>query len=142
MADMSSTPTTPSSPPTSDGLEEMVSQLLNSEGPWATYAQLTQLRRAQTDDLRLRGLMEIVRSLIVRDFLARPKGMQAVPKLTAEFLNNFDRFNLSAQEGYLVSLIDGRLDVQKLLVLSPFDQFTALFNLASLEHQKAITIPS
>ena len=67
--------------------------------------------------------------------------MQAIPKLTAEFLTNFDRFNLSAQEGYLVSLIDGRLDLQKLLILSPFDQFTTLFNLAKLQNERAITVP-
>ena len=65
----------------------------------------------------------------------------AVPKLSAEFLTNFDRFNLTAQEGYLISLIDGRMDLQKLLVLSPFDPFTTLFNLAKLQHERAITIP-
>ena len=64
-----------------------------------------------------------------------------MPKLTAEFLSNFDRFNLTAQEGYLMSLIDGRLDLQKLLILSPFDQFTTLFTLAKLQHERAITVP-
>ena len=67
--------------------------------------------------------------------------MQACPKLSAEFLTNFDRFNLTAQEGYLISLIDGRMDLQKLLVLSPFDPFTTLFNLAKLQHERAITVP-
>ena len=84
---------------------------------------------------------EILRTTIVRDFLAHPKAMQAVPKLTAEFLSNFDRFNLTAQEGYLISLIDGRLDLQKLLILSPFDPFTTLFNLAKLQQERAITVP-
>ena len=67
--------------------------------------------------------------------------MQAIPKLSAEFLTNFDRFNLSAQEGYLVSLIDGRMDISKLLILSPFDPFTTLFNLAKLEYERAISVP-
>ena len=40
-----------------------------------------------------------------------------------------------------MSLIDGRLDLQKLLILSPFDQFTTLFNLAKLQHERAITVP-
>jgi hypothetical protein len=79
--------------------------------------------------------------MIVRDFLAHPKGMQAVPKLTADFLTNFDRFNLNAQEGYLVSLIDGRFDIQKLVILSPFDPFTTLFILAKLQQERAITVP-
>ncbi|MGZ5432862.1 MAG: hypothetical protein ACXWH7_08015, partial [Thermoanaerobaculia bacterium] len=76
-----------------------------------------------------------------REFLAQPKGQQTAPKLTAEFLSNFDRFNLNAQEGYLVSLIDGRLDVQKLMILSPFDPFTTIFILAKLQNERAIVVP-
>jgi hypothetical protein len=98
-------------------------------------------RGAYPDDLSLRGYTEIVRNNIVRDLLSNARGMQATPKLSAEFLTNFDRFNLTAQEGYLISLIDGRMDLQKLLVLSPFDPFTTLFNLAKLQHERAITIP-
>ena len=41
-----------------------------------------------------------------------------------------------------VAAIDGRMDLQKLLVLSPFDPFTTLFNLAKLQHERAITIPT
>ena len=86
--------------------------------------------------------MEIVRNTIVKQFIEHPKGMQAIPKLSAEFLTNFDRFNLNAQEGYLVSLIDGRINVQKLLILSPFDPFTTLFTLSKLQHERAITVPA
>ena len=119
----------------------LVGDSLKQYGVWHTYAKLNEARNAYPSDLSLRGYVEIVRNMIVRQFLEHPKGMQAVPKLTAEFLTNFDRFNLSAQEGYLVSLIDGRLDVQKLLILSPFDPFTTLFNLAKLTQERAITVP-
>lgn len=119
----------------------LVGDSLKQNGVWHTYAKLTEARTAYPNDLSLRGYTEIVRNVIVREFLGHPKGMQAVPKLSAEFLTNFDRFNLSAQEGYLVSLIDGRLDFQKLLILSPFDHFTTLFNLAKLQHERAITVP-
>ena len=119
----------------------LVRDSLNAHGVWHTYAKLMEARRAYPNDLSLRGYVEIVRNVIVRDFLAHPRGQQAVPKLTAEFLTNFDRFNLSAQEGYLVSLIDGRLDIQKLLILSPFDPFTTLFILAKLQQERAITVP-
>ena len=108
---------------------------------WHTYLKLVEARGAYPEDLSLRGYTEIVRNNIVRDLLSNPKGMGAVPKLSAEFLTNLDRFNLTAQEGYLISLIDGRMDLQKLLVLSPFDPFTTLFNLAKLQHERAITIP-
>jgi hypothetical protein len=119
----------------------LVGDSLKQNGVWHTYAKLTEARTAYPNDLSLRGYTEIVRNVIVREFLGHPKGMQAVPKLSAEFLTNFDRFNLSAQEGYLVSLIDGRLDLQKLLILSPFDHFTTLFNLAKLQQERAITVP-
>jgi hypothetical protein len=123
---MSANPITPPKPEWA----RLVGDSLKQNGVWHTYAKLLEARRAYPNDLSLRGYVEIVRNTIVREFLAHPKGMQAVPKLSAEFLTNFDRFNLSAQEGYLVSLIDGRLDLQKLLILSPFDPLTTLFTLA------------
>ncbi|HEX9501244.1 MAG TPA: hypothetical protein VGA10_06275 [Thermoanaerobaculia bacterium] len=119
----------------------LVPDSIKQYGVWHTYLKLVEARGAYPDDLSLRGYTEIVRNNIVRDLLANSKGMNAVPRLSAEFLTNFDRFNLTAQEGYLISLIDGRMDLQKLLVLSPFDPFTTLFNLAKLQHERAITIP-
>jgi hypothetical protein len=119
----------------------LVADSLQQHGVWHTYLKLAEARTAYPEDLSLRGYTEIIRNTIVRDFLAHKKGLNAVPRLSAEFLTNFDRFNLTAQEGYLVSLIDGRFDLQKLLVLSPFDPFTTLFNLAKLQHQRAITVP-
>jgi hypothetical protein len=119
-----------------------VAESLKQNGVWHTYGKLVEASKTYPSDLSLRGYVEIVRNTIVRDFLGNPRGMQVVPKLTAEFLSNFDRFNLNAQEGYLVSLIDGRMDVQKLLILSPFDQFTTIFILAKLQNERAITVPT
>lgn len=130
----------PMAPPKPDWAR-LVGESLRQHGVWHTYGKLLEARRAYPDDLSLRGYVEIVRNSIVRDFLAHPRGVQAVPKLSADFLTNFDRFNLNAQEGYLVSLIDGRLDVQKLMILSPFDPFTTIFILAKLQHERAITVP-
>jgi hypothetical protein len=127
-------------PPTPDW-SRLVGDSIKQNGVWHTYAKLVEARNAYPGDLAVKGYVEIVRNTIVREFLEHPKGMQAVPKLSAEFLTNFDRFNLSAQEGYLVSLIDGRMDLSKLLILSPFDPFTTLFNLAKLAHERAISIP-
>ena len=119
----------------------LVGDSLKQNGVWHTYAKLNEARNTYPNDLALRGYVEIVRNVIVREFLEHPKGMQAVPKLSAEFLTNFDRFNLSAQEGFLISLIDGRMDISKLMILSPFDPFSTLFNLAKLQNERAITIP-
>lgn len=114
---------------------------MRQHGAWHTYSKLLEARRAYPEDLSLRGYVEIIRNTLVREFLAHPRGMQAVPKLSAEFLSNFDRFDLNAQEGYLVSLIDGRFDLQKLIILSPFDPFTTIFILAKLQNERAITVP-
>lgn len=130
----------PKAPPVPDW-SRLVADSIVQHGPWHTYLKLVEARGRYPDDLSRLGYTEILRNMIVRDFLHHPKGMQAMPKLTPEFLTNFDRFNLTAQEGYLVSLIDGRLDLQKLLLLSPFDHFTTLFNLAKLQHERAITVP-
>ncbi len=119
----------------------LVGDSLKQYGPWHTYSKLMEARGAYPDDLSLRGYTEIIRNMIVRDLLSHPKGLQAVPKLSAEFLTNFDRFNLNAQEGYLISLIDGRMDLQKLQILSPFDPFNTMFIIAKLVNERAITIP-
>jgi len=137
---MSANPIPPPARPGPDW-SRLVGDSLKHHGLWHTYGKLHEARRAYPDDLSLRGYVEIIRNTIVRDFLAHPKGMQAVPKLSAEFMSNFDRFNLNAQEGYLVSLIDGRLDIQKLIILSPFDPFNTVFILAKLQAERAITVP-
>ena len=134
---MSSVPMTSPTPDWS----RLVGDSLKNNGVWHTYAKLVEARDAYPSDMSVRGYVEIVRNTIVRQFLEQPKGMQSIPKLSAEFLTNFDRFNLSAQEGFLVSLIDGRLDISKLLILSPFDPFNTMFILAKLEHERAITVP-
>jgi hypothetical protein len=128
------------SPPKQDW-SRLVGDSLKQNGVWHTYGKLLEAGRVYPHDLSLRGYVEIVRNTIVREFLAHKRGLQAVPKLSADFLSNFDRFNLNAQEGYLVSLIDGRMDVQKLIILSPFDPFTTIFILAKLQHERAITVP-
>lgn len=119
----------------------LVGESLKQNGVWHTYAKLIEARGVYPDDLSLRGYVELVRNTIVRDFLAHPRGLQAVPKLSPDFLSNFERFNLNAQEGYLVSLIDGRLALQKLMILSPFDPFTTIFILAKLQNERAIVVP-
>jgi hypothetical protein len=139
---MSAPPPSSATSPRKQNWARLVADSMKQYGAWHTHAKLLEARRAYENDLSLRGYVEIIRNTIVREFLGHAKGMQAVPKLTAEFLSHFDRFDLNAQEGYLVSLIDGRMDVQKLIILSPFDPFTTIFILAKLEHERAITVPS
>ena len=134
---MAANPSTPAVP----DWARLVTDSMKQYGAWHTYNKLIEARQMYPNDLGLLGYVEIVRTAIVREFVSTPKGLQAIPRLSAEFLTNFDRFNLNAQEGYLVSLIDGRLDLQKLTILSPFDAFNTFFILAKLQQERAITVP-
>lgn len=120
---------------------QLVGDSLKQYGAWHTYKKLLEAKKTYPADLRLRGYIEIIRNQIVREFLSHPKGLNAVPRLTADFLTNFDQYNLTAQEGYLISLIDGRLDIQKLLKLSPLDALATIFALANLLNETAISVP-
>lgn len=117
-----------------------VAARVKAEGNWAALTWLQQERTRNSGDLSLRGYIEILRASIVKDFLGAAAGMKSVPKLTPDFLNDFDKFNLTAQEGFLISQIDGRTNLEKLLKLSPFDPFTTLFSLARMHHMRAIEI--
>lgn len=118
-----------------------VQQSIENRGLWETYEELAPQAAKEHSPL-LQGYVEIIRTTIVRGFLERSMEMKAVPRISPLFLSDFDRFNLNVQEGFLISLIDGRSTLQALLKLSPFDHFTTLFNLAKLHNQQAITLPS
>jgi hypothetical protein len=126
--------------PATDPWPQLVADRLKTEGQWAALAWLQQERKSKPSDLALRGYVEIIRAAIVRDFLGQAKGTKSVPRLTPDFLNDFDKFSLSAQEGYLISQIDGRTNIEKLLKLSPFDPFTTYFSLARMYQVHAIEI--
>lgn len=118
-----------------------VQQSIETRGLWETYEEIA-AQAAKEATPALQGYVEILRTTIVRDFLGHSKELKAVPRISPLFLSDFDRFNLNVQEGFLISLIDGRSTLQALLKLSPFDHFTTLFNLAKLHNQQAITLPS
>jgi hypothetical protein len=121
-------------------LATVVAARIKAEGNWATLEWIQAERKLRGSDPVLRGYVEILRVTIVKDFLALSKGTTAVPRLTPDFLNDFARFNLTAQEGYLISQIDGRTAIEKLLKLSPFDPFSTLFSLARMENVRAIEV--
>ena len=129
-------------PPASRSFSDQVATSLKTNGIWPTYKRLLEYLATSPDNRFVFGTTEIVRNLIVRDLIGGPQGMALVPNLTPEFLSDFDRFDLTVQEGYLVSLVDGRLTIAKIMKLSPFDHFTTLFSLAALSSKGVITLPS
>jgi len=119
----------------------MVSAGVKHSGVWPTWLHLLETRKAHPDDLSLRGYCEILRNQIVRDVVERSSEGGSTPALSRAFLDDYSRFSLNAQEGYLVSLIDGQLSIEKILKVCPFDHFTTLFALAKLLYVGAIELP-
>src|SRR5438094_8790832 len=87
----------------------LVPDSIKQYGVWHTYLKLVEPRGAYPDDLSLRRYTEIVRNNIVRDVLANLKAMNTVLRLSAAFLTNVDRFHPTPHEGYMISLIHGRM---------------------------------
>ena len=123
-------------------LSVRVGEFMRAKDPWQTLARIDSLPDRERRTLAVRGLREIVRNVIVRDLLAGEERMSAVPRLTPDFVEDFERFDLTVRDGYLVSLIDGRSSIQSILKLSPVDPFTTLFAIARLHHKKVVTLPS
>lgn len=119
----------------------MVAAGVKHSGVWATWLHLVESRNAHSADLALRGYCEILRNQIVRNVVERSRDGLAIPTLSTAFLDDYSRFSLNAQEGYLISLIDGLMSVENLLKVSPFDPFSTLFTLAKLLHVGAIELP-
>lgn len=120
-------------------LNRVVKSSIDSRGLWGTFRWLEE--SAENDPL-LRGYQEIVRCTIVREFLSSDNLSSVIPRISPEFLSNFDQFDLTVQEGYLMSLVDGRSNIERIVKLSPFDGFTTMFTLARLKHHNAISLPS
>jgi len=134
-----------SQPPNPSGIEalpSLVGDFVQKAGSWPTLDKLEALPPAEQSSLIVKGLKQIVQNLIVRELLVGQDAMAATPRLTPDFLEDFERFDLTAKEGYLVSLIDGRSPLRSILKLSPLDAFATLFAVAKLEHKKVVTIPS
>ncbi len=119
----------------------MVAAGVKHSGVWATWLHLVKSRDAHSDDLSLRGYCEILRNQIVRELVVRTGSGVAVPTLSKAFTEDYSRFSLNAQEGYLVSLIDGQMSVEQLLKVTPFDPFSTLFTVAKLLYVGAIELP-
>lgn len=120
-------------------LNRVVKSSIVSRGLWGTFRWIEE--SAENDPL-LRGYQEIVRCTIVREFLSSDNLSSVIPRISPEFLSNFDQFDLTVQEGYLMSLVDGRSNIERIVKLSPFDGFTTMFTLARLKHHNAISLPS
>jgi hypothetical protein len=82
---------------------------------------------AQLDPGRdeVQGYIDMVRSRLLRLYRDRVGPLACVPRVVAE-PEAIKRYNLSADAGFLLSLLDGSTSVEQLLSLSGMDAFQAL----------------
>ena len=86
------------------------------------------------------GYHRVLDARIVADFLAESGVTNRMPQITDRFLNDFASFALSGSEGYLASLIDGSLSLEKVLLISTLGRFTTLLALARLREKGVLTL--
>lgn len=88
---------------------------------------------AQLDPGRgeVQGYIDMVRSRLLRRYRAKLGERRWVPRVVAK-PEAIKRYNLSADAGFLLSLLDGATSVEQLLSLSGMDAFQALRILSRL----------
>jgi hypothetical protein len=100
----------------------------NYEGALELYQTAASLDPAQ---IELEGYVDLLRSRLVKIYRERIGDGSQVPKLLVT-PDRITRFNLPAEAGFVLSLIDGRTSFDELLSVSGMGPFEALRIFASL----------
>jgi tetratricopeptide (TPR) repeat protein len=75
--------------------------------------------------IEIEGYIDMVRSRLLKGYRERVGGGQTLPRLRAD-PGEVTRYNLPADAGFLLSLLDGATSVEELISLSGMDAFEAL----------------
>ena len=99
---------------------------LIAEGQFEESFELLQ-RAAEAGEfnLDLEATIELVRANLFKAYRASVGDLKAVPTLAAEG-GEITKFNLPSDAGFLLSLIDGVMDLESLMTVSGMDAFEAL----------------
>ncbi len=92
------------------------------------------LRAAATRDpdrIELEGFVDGVRSRLLKQYRDQVGDVEAIPRIIADQAAVM-RFNLPADAGFLLSLVDGQTTVQEIVSISGMDAFDAFQILKSL----------
>jgi len=89
------------------------------------------LGRRDSKRLDVQGYLEMIRSKLLSRYRDRVGGMEAVPHVQMSHPELL-KFNLPATTGFLLSLLDGRTNVDELISLSGLDTFDTLRMLSRL----------
>jgi hypothetical protein len=125
---------------------ERISALLNEaqkrvrggdcEGALELYQLAASLDPAR---IELEGYVDLLRSRLVKTYREKIGGGGGVPKLLVP-PDRITRYNLPAEAGFVLSLIDGRTSFEELLSVSGMGPFEALRIFASLVEARIVGV--
>ena len=75
--------------------------------------------------IEIEGYIDMVRSRLLKGYRERVGGAQTIPRLLVN-PSEITRYNLPADAGFLLSLLDGATSIEDLVSLSGMDAFEAL----------------
>jgi hypothetical protein len=91
--------------------------------------------------LELEGYVDLVRSRLVKAYREKIGDGRRIPRLLVP-AGAVTRFNLPAEAGFVLSLIDGRSCFDELVSVSGMAPFEALRTLASLVEARIVGVPA
>ena len=100
------------------------------------------LRAAATRDpdrIELEGFVDGVRSQLLKQYRDQVGDLQGVPTVVAD-KTAVMRFNLPADAGFMLSLVDGKTTVQEIVSISGMDAFDAFRILKGLLEAKIAAV--
>jgi hypothetical protein len=89
----------------------------------------------------LEGYVDLVRSRLVKNYREKIGDGRRVPRLLVP-AGAIPRFNLPAEAGFVLSLVDGRICFDELVSVSGLAPFEALRTLAGLVEARIVGVPA
>lgn len=112
-------------PLSSESLLRDARELVHRDDLESALDHLTLVAQLDPGRDEVEGYIDMVRSRLLRRYRAKVGELGCVPRVVAK-PEAIKRFNLSADAGFLLSLLDGATSVEQLLSLSGMDAFQAL----------------
>jgi len=112
-------------PLSSESLLRDARELVHRDDLESALDHLTLVAQLDPGRDEVQGYIDMVRSRLLRRYRTKVGELGCVPRVVAK-PEAIKRFNLSADAGFLLSLLDGATSVEQLLSLSGMDAFQAL----------------
>jgi hypothetical protein len=110
----------------------------NYEGALELYQMAAAMEPGRFE---LEGYVDLVRSRLVKSYREKIGDGRRVPRLLVP-AGAITRFNLPAEAGFVLSLVDGRICFDELVSVSGLAPFAALRTLAGLVEARIVGVPA